>query len=100
MLSRLSQLQISDRNMSVVSTNTAKQQTTDLDEKRKMYVREIYLILVLDGPNQGFIEQEDLVKLELNHLLLSRALGRPVGIIKSQKLLKNSFNSLTLLLEN
>lgn len=41
-----------------------------------------------------------MIKLELNHLLLSKALGRPVGLIKTQMAFQDQFQSLTFLLES
>lgn len=71
-----------------------------MEEERQLYTKEMYRVLFVDGIQNNLIPYEQLVKIELAHLVLSYALGRPVGIIKTQKGLKSDqVTSITMLLE-
>jgi hypothetical protein len=69
------------------------------DERRRLYISEIYKLLVLEGPSNNLLTFDDLVELELEHLAISYALGVKVGIVRIQSVLVDQSKSLSNILE-
>ena len=69
------------------------------DEERSIYSRQLYRILIEEGLSQNLITFDQVMHVETQHLILSYALGKPIGLIKTQHE-NEDIQSLSGILEN